>query len=177
MDGTLENISNTSALTPDGMCELQSLSERFLTNAKQISPDIRNNPPTDNKCVEPRGSCEPRIQSETQAWSLRVWRGALMCAEKPPLLRSGKKKKRNDGEGQLGHWFQLRPRVHYIHKQLAFPSLLLGRENILWNAKQRSGHLASTANYCKALVLMNVLPQQFWFNCTVKTARSKHLAN
>lgn len=66
---------------------------REVKDSRQMpsKSDIRNNPPTDNKCAEPRESCEPRIQSETQAWSLK---GLERCAEKLPLLRSGKKEEK-----------------------------------------------------------------------------------
>lgn len=159
-------------LTPDGMCELQSLSERFPTNAKQISPDVKItlqqiiNVWSRGNRVKSRKPKPPVLEMDLESCFDVCWKTSL--AEK----RGGRKKKRNDGERQLGHWLQLRPWVDFIHKPLAVPSLLLGSESNLWN-----GHLASAANYCKALVLMNVLPQQFWFNCTVKMARSKHLAN
>lgn len=112
----------------------------------------------------PDGVCELQIPDKRQCKDIR---NTPPTDNKRVEARESREPRNTSLESDVcweEHWFQLRPGVHYTHK--------LWRENIVWDAKQRSGHLASTANYCKALVLMNVLPQQFWFNCTVKTARS-----
>lgn len=99
MEGkALENVSNTSGLTPGGMCELQSLSERIPTNTKQLSKITLRQ----IMHVWSRGNGANRKSSQKPELEMK---DSLMCAGKPPSLR----KKRSDGERQLGHCFQPRP--------------------------------------------------------------------